>query len=133
MANADGGSVFEVKRVSGNGDVPVNVPFRPWSVRHDLDDGFSALDKGIAGNGHVPDHAGFIPAGGVIFHQDGGHARFFKPAPFNQHRFPGGEQEAPGGNVAAYRIADVDGRLPCDVLNIVCMVIKLRLCLVYFI
>lgn len=81
MANADGGSVLEVKRVSGNGDVPVNVPFRPWSVRHDLDDGFSALDKGIAGNGHVPDHAGFIPAGGVIFHQDGG-----MPVFSNRHR-----------------------------------------------
>lgn len=117
MAGADGGAVPEVKRIAGDGDVLVNVSVRLGGVRHDLDDGLPALNEGVAGDGHVPDHTGFIPAGGVILHQNGRHARLLKPAPFNQHRLPGGKQEAPGGNVAANRVADVDGGRPSGVLH----------------
>lgn len=59
MANVDGGSVLEVKRVSGDGNVPVNIPFQPWSVRRDLDDGFSALNVRAC----VPDMGSLQSAG----------------------------------------------------------------------
>lgn len=111
------GDSGEVEGVSINPDVSMDSGIALFVFGIDLDDGWAAAKEAVFADGEVPHAAGFIPAGGIVFDENGAHVGRVKFVVGDDRFASGGDQKTTGGSAFDLAVADLDGRSPGHVFE----------------